>query len=157
MTGRSPGVVGDSVVAAPAEGDAELRGRSRSAGWIEGIAWATSRTFAVPLAWIVALAGFLARGGIVVLLAPILPLPSPVGIANIVGPAVVTPAGPSSQGIAILVTAAIVVVAWVVLGVVIGAATDLYFARAVPPWAGASASGEAASGRRLGARLAGIR
>src|SRR5439155_21772801 len=126
MTGSSPGVVGESVVAAPDEGGARLAGRSRSAGWIDGLAWATSQTLARPSTWVVALAGFLARGGILLLLVPILPLPSPVGIANIVGPAVVTPAGPSSQGIAILVSAGIVVVGWVVLGVLIGAATDGY-------------------------------
>src|SRR5690242_4505601 len=129
MTGPSPGVVRESVVAAPVEGDARVDGRSRSAGWVDGVVWATSRTLAEPSAWIVALAGFLARGGIVVLLVPILPLPSPVGIANIVGPAVVTPAGPSSQGIAILVAAGVVVVGWIVFGVLIGAATDGYLAR----------------------------
>jgi hypothetical protein len=162
MTGQSPGVVGESVVAAPVEGDAGLDGRSRSAGRDHGLAWATSQTLAESSAWVVALAGFLARGGIVILLVPILPLPSPVGIANIVGPAVVTPAGPSSQGIAILVAAGIVVVGWVVLGVLIGAATDGYLARAEPPWAavGGTVAGEpgaSAAGPRVVARLAAIR
>ena len=150
MTGSSPGVVGESVVAAPAEGGARLEGRSRSAGWIDGLAWATSQTLARPSTWVVALAGYLARGGILLLLVPILPLPSPVGIANIVGPAVVTPAGPSSQGVAILVSAGIVVVGWGVLGVLIGAATDGYLARAEP-------IGTGATGARIVARLAAIR
>jgi hypothetical protein len=157
MTGTSPGVVGESAVAAPTEGDAGHEGRSRSAGWIDGLAWATSQTLAQPSTWIVALAGFLARGGIVVLLVPILPLPSPVGIANIVGPAVVTPAGPSSQGVAILVTAGIVVVAWVVLGALIGAATDGYLARVVPLWAGAGTTPTVGARSRVIRRLAAIR
>ena len=43
-------------------------------------------TLAHPLAWPVALAGFLVRGGIVVFLLPIVALPSPVGISDRIAP-----------------------------------------------------------------------
>ena len=39
-----------------------------------------------PALWIVALCGFLARGGIVLLVLPMIPLPSTVGMATFVGP-----------------------------------------------------------------------
>jgi hypothetical protein len=42
-------------------------------------------TFVRPSLWLVSLAGFLARGGLVLLLAPILVLPTPSGITNLVG------------------------------------------------------------------------
>ncbi len=46
-------------------------------------------TLAHPATWMLALAGFLVRGGIVVFLVPILVLPTPVGLANVVGPTLV--------------------------------------------------------------------
>jgi hypothetical protein len=45
--------------------------------------------------WPVALAGFLARGGIVVFVLPILVPPSLVGLATFIGPASITPDGPT--------------------------------------------------------------
>ena len=39
-----------------------------------------------PVAWPVALAGFLVRGGIVLFLVPILVLPSPVGLSDVIAP-----------------------------------------------------------------------
>ena len=46
-------------------------------------------TLARPSTWVLALAAFLVRGGILVLCLPIVILPTPVGIANLVGPTLV--------------------------------------------------------------------
>ena len=59
-----------------------------------------------PAVWVIALAGFLLRGGIAVVMAPILVLPSAVGLANVFGPMLTTfvLGGPSPQ-IALLLMA----------------------------------------------------
>ncbi len=46
-------------------------------------------TLTRPATWLVALAGFLIRGGIVWFLIPIVALPTPVGLANALGPSIV--------------------------------------------------------------------
>jgi hypothetical protein len=75
--------------------------------------------------WALGLAGFLARGGILLLLVPIVPLPSPVGLANIVGPTAATPSGPSPEAAGMLAVGGAVLLAWLVLGNAVGALSDV--------------------------------
>lgn len=80
-----------------------------------------------PTWWLLALAGFLARGGIVLAVLPIVNLPSPLALSNVVAPVIVPLAlGHVDEGL--LAVFAIVVaglLAWLVVGGLIGAATDL--------------------------------
>ena len=79
-----------------------------------------------PATWIVALAAFLVRGGIVVFLVPILVLPSPVGLANIFAPTITTFwLGGMSLGFAAVVTAIFAAFfAWLVIGGWVAAVTE---------------------------------
>ena len=84
-----------------------------------------------PTWWLLALAGFLARGGIVLAVVPIVNLPSPLALSNIVAPVIVPLAlGHVDEGV--FVAIAIVVaglLAWLIAGGLIGAATDLALIR----------------------------
>lgn len=75
----------------------------------------------------VALAGFLVRGGIVVLGLPILVLPTPVGLATIFGPDIVSVAlaGPNPGIVRLAVIGAVLLGAWLLLGGLLGAAADV--------------------------------
>lgn len=86
-----------------------------------------ARPALVPLA----LAGFLARGGIVAVLAPIVVLPTPAGLANVFAPYVVQLYfGHVSAGVVILVAAVLaVLVTWLLAGGAVGAATDVALIR----------------------------
>src|SRR4051812_50008281 len=90
--------------------------------------------------WPVALAGFLARGGIFALLLPIVVLPTPSGIADVIAPALTSFAfglvSPSFIGI-VAISAAFVA-AWVLVGGLAGA------------WADVELVGEAAEDEELG-------
>ena len=79
-----------------------------------------------PAAWIVGLAAFLVRGGILLFLLPIVVLPSPVGLANILGPTVTTFwLGGMSLGFATLVTAIFAAFfAWLIVGGWVAAVTE---------------------------------
>lgn len=80
-----------------------------------------------PTLVLVALAGFLVRGGIVVLGLPILVLPTPVGLATIFGPDVVSVAlaGPNPGIVRLAIIGAFLLGAWLVLGGFLGAAADV--------------------------------
>ncbi|MEX2184277.1 MAG: hypothetical protein WEC14_07500, partial [Chloroflexota bacterium] len=75
-------------------------------------------TLARPATWILALLGFLVRGGIIVVIVPIVVLPSAVGVANVITPLVTTMAftGISEPVIGLVVTAGLGFVAWLVFG-----------------------------------------
>ena len=79
-----------------------------------------------PESWVVALASFLVRGGLLVFLVPIVVLPSPVGLANILGPTLTTFwLGGMSVGFATIVTALFAAFfAWLVIGSWVAALTD---------------------------------
>ena len=79
----------------------------------------------------VALAGFLARGGIIALLLPIVVLPTPAGLANVFAPFVVQLYfGHVSAGVVALVVLVLVaLVAWLLLGGAVGAASDVVLIR----------------------------
>jgi len=75
-------------------------------------------TLASPATWVLALAAFLLRGGIVVVALPVLVLPTPVGVGNVVGPTL-TSISLGSPPIEAAVVGGIIgvgVIAWVVVG-----------------------------------------
>lgn len=84
-----------------------------------------------PAWWLLALAGFLARGGILLAVLPIVNLPSPLVVSNLVAPLIVPLAlGHIDEGV---VTAFAVLVAgllaWLIVGGLVGATTDLALIR----------------------------
>jgi hypothetical protein len=80
----------------------------------------------------VALAGFLARGGIVALLVPIVVLPTPAGLANVFAPFVVQLYfGHVSAGVMVLVVGVLAgLLIWLLAAGAVGAATDIALIRA---------------------------
>ncbi len=77
--------------------------------------------------WVVTLAGFLARGGLLLFLVPIVAVPSPLDLADVLGPAVTTAAlgGPDPDLIRLVVIASVGATLIVVAAFLIGAATDV--------------------------------
>lgn len=120
--------------------------------WRAGVAAATAATLARPVAWPVALAGLLVRGGIVPFALPIVVLPTMTGLATALGPAVISIAlGQPNADVARLV--ALVVgsfFAWLLAAALLGAATDVVLVRwlagDVADAEAGAAVGEAASG-----------
>jgi hypothetical protein len=102
---------------------ASERHRSR---WWSSLAASALVVLSRPSLVAIALAGFLARGGILALLAPIVVLPTPAGLANVFAPFVVQLYfGHVSVGLVALATLAIwLFVAWLLIGGAVGAATD---------------------------------
>ena len=90
-------------------------------------------TLATPVTWPLALAAFLLRGGIALVTIPIVVLPTPVGLGNVVAPTLTAIALGSIPGAAIAVGAAAVVgaVAWLLLGGGLAAALEAEGARIV--------------------------
>jgi hypothetical protein len=84
-------------------------------------------TLAHPVVWLLALAGFLVRGGIVAFLVPILVLPTPVGLANLAGPTLVEFVfGGLSVGLAVLLALGVGgAVVWIVFGGLAAAAIEV--------------------------------
>jgi hypothetical protein len=84
-----------------------------------------------PSWWILALAGFLVRGGIVLFVVAIVTLPSPLALSNVFGPIVTQLyfGGLEPGTVALIVIAIVVVVAWVVAGSWIAAATEVALIR----------------------------
>ena len=83
-------------------------------------------TLETPATWPLALAAFLVRGGLVLVVVPIVVLPTPVGIGNVFAPALGSIAfGSVSTGLVVVsVAAALAVVAWIVLGGWLAAALE---------------------------------
>lgn len=83
-------------------------------------------TLARPSMWLLALAAFLIRGGIVLLVLPIIILPTPVGIANLVGPTLIGFVfGGISTGFVTLAVALILgLLAWILAGAAVAAAVE---------------------------------
>ncbi len=75
-------------------------------------------TLATPATWATALAVFLIRGGFLVVLLPVVVLPSVVGVGNVLAPALTTVAFGSitTEFLAVTVAIVIVVLAWLLLG-----------------------------------------
>ena len=86
-----------------------------------------------PGTWVVALAAFLLRGGLLVFLLPILVLPSPVGLATVLGPTITSVwLGGMSLGFAAIVGAIFAAFfAWLLVGGWIAAVTERDLVRVV--------------------------
>ncbi|HET7676883.1 MAG TPA: hypothetical protein VFK38_03450 [Candidatus Limnocylindrales bacterium] len=78
-----------------------------------------------PGLWLLGLLGFLARGGLIVLLAPILTLPSPVGISTLLGADAIRIGGLSERTALLLALGVVAVAAAVVAGLLVGAWAEL--------------------------------
>lgn len=83
-----------------------------------------------PRLWTYALVAFLARGGLLVLALPIAVLPTFIGVANVLGPASVSAAGPSPRLLALIVAAIAAVAVLVLVGTVVAAAAETALHRA---------------------------
>ncbi|MFI5225637.1 MAG: hypothetical protein ACHQ3P_03065, partial [Candidatus Limnocylindrales bacterium] len=126
-----------------------------STTWGGGVARATRSTLSTPSLWPIALAGFLARGGILVLLLAIVPFPSAVGLANLIGPTAITAAGLTTDAVVVLGAAGVAVVTLIVAGTAVGAATDAVLATALEPAPTASLGAPAVIRRSTAIRLIG--
>jgi hypothetical protein len=104
--------------------------RRASASWARGATAATAVTAARPGLWAYALVAFLCRGGVAVLAFPIVVLPTFVGLANLVGPASVSAAGPGPRLVAIIVAGVAAAAALVIAGTVVAAAAEAALHRA---------------------------
>jgi len=133
--------VGSTAVETPAEGTLEeLDGtpiRPPTAGpasatvpWHRAAPRAVSVAVRRPRLWAYALVAFLARGGVVVLALPIVVLPTFIGIANVVGPASVSAAGPSPRLVGLIVAGVAAVATLVVVGTLVAAAAETALHRA---------------------------
>ena len=75
-------------------------------------------TLGTPPTWLLALAVFLLRGGLLLVLLPIVAVPSPVGLGNLLAPLLMTVVfqGISVEVAALLGVALLVTLAWIVVG-----------------------------------------
>jgi hypothetical protein len=90
-------------------------------------------TLATPAIWPLALATFLLRGGLLLVALPIVVLPSPVGLGNLLAPMLMTVVfGGGSVGVAVIVGLVVLaIVAWIVVGGLIAATLEAEGARIV--------------------------
>ena len=90
-------------------------------------------TLATPATWPLALATFLVRGGVVLVLLPIVVLPTTVGVGNTFGPTLTSIAFGSvpPQVIAVAGAVGLVAIAWVVVGGWLASASEAEGARIV--------------------------
>jgi hypothetical protein len=95
------------------------------------LAAALLATLSRPAWWAMALGAFLVRGGVLVVYVPIVALPTVAGLANAFGPTLVgfVFGGPSAAFIAAVASTAIVSIAWLVVGGLLGAGLDLALVR----------------------------
>jgi hypothetical protein len=105
--------------------------RTARSSWRGSLMSAALMVLAHPMTWPVALAGFLARGGILALLLPIVVLPTPSGIADVIAPALTSFAFGlvSPAFILIVAISAAFVAAWVLLGGLAGGWADVELIR----------------------------
>jgi hypothetical protein len=126
--GAAPAGVGEARVPAP----------TRTPSWLAGAADATEVALFAPLAWPVALAGFLVRGGLAVFVLPIVVLPTVTGLATALGPVIILLAltGTSPTVVPLVAATAIALLAWWIGGGLLGAATDIVLVRSLGPTLG---------------------
>jgi hypothetical protein len=116
-----------------------------------------AETLRSPRWWAIGLAGFLARGGIVVFGLPVVVLPSVVGLTTFIGPNSITAAGIAPRLVALLALTVALVAGWVVLGTLVAAAVDRVLVPAVLHDAGFGRGSGGADPRTPLARLFAIR
>lgn len=97
----------------------------------ESIASAFLATLERPSDWPLSLAGFLVRGGVLAFLLPIVALPTPAGLQVEIAPLLVPFVfGQVSPGLTVLIVVAVsAVTAWLLLGGLVGAWTDVLLSR----------------------------
>ena len=95
--------------------------------------WTAARSPATSGSLPIALAGFLARGGIALFVLPILVPPSLVGLATFIGPASITPDGPTAGLIARIAIGAGLALAALLVGTTVGAAAEILLIEAARP------------------------
>jgi hypothetical protein len=95
------------------------------------LAAALLATLSRPASWAMALASFFVRGGVVVILLPIVRLPTAAGLANDLAPTLVgfVLGGPSVAFLILVVTVVAATLAWLVIGGLIGSWLDLALIR----------------------------
>jgi hypothetical protein len=105
--------------------------RAAKVSWAAAMLGAALGGLSSPSVWPVALAGFLGRGGLILFLVPIIVLPTPAGVANLVAPWVVPLwSGEISAQIVLVVVAAVaLIVGSVVAGGMLGAWADVVLIR----------------------------
>ena len=114
----------------------------RAMAWPRAMAAASDVAASRPRLWVFALLAFLARGGLVALVVPMLVLPTFVGLSNTVGPTSVTAAGPTARLIAMVATWLGIALGAIVGGTFIAAAAEVALYRAtVAPGADRAWSG----------------
>lgn len=84
-----------------------------------------------PTSWVLALSGFLARGGILLFLVGVVTLPSPLALSNVVAPLLVPIVfgGLTPLAVAFIALGIVAVLAWIVVGGWIAAATEIVLIR----------------------------
>ena len=102
----------------------------RALAWPRAMAAATHLAAGRPRLWAFALLAFLARGGLVALVIPMLVLPSFVGLSNTVGPTSVTAAGPTPRLVALVAAWLGTALASIVAGTLVAAAAEVALHRA---------------------------
>jgi hypothetical protein len=102
----------------------------RAAPWPRAMVAATRLAAGRPRLWVFALLAFLARGGLVALVIPMLVLPSFVGLSNTVGPTSVTAAGPTPRLVALVAAWLGIALASIVAGTLVAAAAEVALHRA---------------------------
>jgi hypothetical protein len=98
-------------------------------GWREAIKAAAAIVRARSGLLAIGLLGFLARGGAIVFVLPIVVLPTPTGVSNFIGSQALTAGGPSEGLIWLLAAALAGAMVLILAGTVIGAAADLLLLR----------------------------
>jgi len=93
--------------------------------WRASVGAATALILERPGLIAVALAGFLARGGLLLFILPVVVLPTTVGISNWIGATSITASGPTESLVWLLAVIAAVALTAFLLGLVIGAAADV--------------------------------
>lgn len=83
-----------------------------------------------PRLWAIGLAGFLARGGILLFALPVMVLPSIVGLTTFIGPNSVTAAGLAPGFVALIALTTFTIAAAVILGTLVGTVTERALVRA---------------------------
>ncbi|HEY7590071.1 MAG TPA: hypothetical protein VH723_03710 [Candidatus Limnocylindrales bacterium] len=109
------------VVSSPAD---RVSWRSAMVGGVLG-------ALSSPATWPVALAGFLARGGLILFVAPIMVIPTPAGVSNVIAPWLVPfYFGILSAGfVGFALVGVTAVLAWIVAGGLVGAWADVELIR----------------------------
>ena len=90
-------------------------------------------TLARPSTWVLALAAFLIRGGLLVFVIPILVIPTPAGLADVVGPLLISFVfgGASPAFVAVVATAVVLSLVWLIGGGLLAATAETELIRIV--------------------------